>query len=122
MWIAGKRQRIKRDGGYVEVSPGDPIPEAEHWPNRTAWERQGYIRSVVRLPAEETLPESDKTAETPSESDKTAETPLGPAEAGRKTTGRRRKTTGRGDSGICPHCENNFSQLSKHKCKLAPKE
>jgi hypothetical protein len=47
-WIAGKRQRVKRNGEYVWVNPGDPLPEAEHWPNRSSWERQGYIRQVKR--------------------------------------------------------------------------
>lgn len=45
-WVAGKRQRVKRKGKYVWVDPGDPVPEAEHWPNRESWERQGYIRRV----------------------------------------------------------------------------
>jgi hypothetical protein len=45
-WVAGKRQRVKRDGEYVWVEPGDPLPEADTWPNRESWERQGFIRKV----------------------------------------------------------------------------
>lgn len=48
MWVAVKRQKIKRDGQYVEVQPGDEIPEAEDWPNRVVWERQGFIRYIPR--------------------------------------------------------------------------
>ena len=47
-WVAGKVMTIKRKGEYVRVKPGDPIPEAEHWPNRGSWERQKYIRFLNR--------------------------------------------------------------------------
>jgi hypothetical protein len=29
---------------YVTVKPGEPIPEAEFWPNVKSWERQKYIK------------------------------------------------------------------------------
>lgn len=44
MWIAGKNQTIKRDGAYVDVTPGDPIPEAAFWVNRTPWINRGFIK------------------------------------------------------------------------------
>lgn len=50
-WIALKRQKVQRGGRVVEVQPGDPIPEAEHWPNRPAWIRRGYIRETKDTPA-----------------------------------------------------------------------
>lgn len=49
MWIAGKAQKIRRGGKTIEVKPGEPIPEAENWPNRQAWERQGFIRQVADM-------------------------------------------------------------------------
>lgn len=51
-WVAGKEQTIKRDGAYVVVKPGDSVPEAEFWPNRNAWMRQGYIREVATDPTQ----------------------------------------------------------------------
>lgn len=48
MWFARKRMKIKRDNKYVFVNPGDEVSEAEHWPNKEAWERQGYIRFLPR--------------------------------------------------------------------------
>ncbi len=48
MWIAGKRMKIKRNGSYVWINPGDPVPEAETWPNRDSWERTGHIRRTRR--------------------------------------------------------------------------
>lgn len=47
-WFAKKRMKIKRDNKYVFVNPGDEVPEAETWPNKEAWERQGYIRFLPR--------------------------------------------------------------------------
>jgi hypothetical protein len=47
-WIATKKQKIKRDGKYVEVQPGDPVPEAEQWPNQQAHVDMGYIRWLPR--------------------------------------------------------------------------
>lgn len=46
MWVAGKKQKIKRIKSYIEVFPGDPVPEAALWPNRSAYERQGLIKWV----------------------------------------------------------------------------
>jgi len=72
-WIAGKQQKVKRDGKYVDVAPGDPIPEAEFWPNRNAWERQGYIRLVGSpsvapsvVPSTQVIPSIPKLDLTPS--------------------------------------------------------
>jgi hypothetical protein len=39
---------IKRGAGYVEVVPGDPVPEAETWENVKSWERSGFIRHLDR--------------------------------------------------------------------------
>jgi hypothetical protein len=47
-WIARKTQKIKRGKGYVVIKPGDPVPEAECWPNRDAWERMGYVQYLNR--------------------------------------------------------------------------
>ena len=46
MWVAVKLQTIKRGKGYVQVKPGDPIPEASTWPNLKANERTGFIRWI----------------------------------------------------------------------------
>jgi hypothetical protein len=48
MWVAGKAQKVRRNGKIVELQPGDPIPEAEHWPNRPAWIRSRHIRWIER--------------------------------------------------------------------------
>ena len=29
---------------YVEVHPGDPVPEAEGWPNLKSWIRRKFVR------------------------------------------------------------------------------
>jgi hypothetical protein len=47
-WIATKRQKIKRDGEYIEVQPGTEVPEAEFWPNQQAHVDMGYIRWIPR--------------------------------------------------------------------------
>jgi hypothetical protein len=47
-WIATKRQKIKRDGQYIEVQPGTEVPEAEFWPNQQAHVDMGYIRWIPR--------------------------------------------------------------------------
>jgi hypothetical protein len=47
-WIATKRQKIKRDGQYIEVQPGSEVPEAEFWPNQQAHVDMGYIRWIPR--------------------------------------------------------------------------
>ena len=52
MWIASKRQMIKRGDGYVWVGIGDPIPEAAHWPYRDRWVEEGYIRWISKADSE----------------------------------------------------------------------
>ena len=47
-YIVGKRMKISRDGELIWVNPGDPVPEAEFWPNLNAWIRQKYVREVNR--------------------------------------------------------------------------
>lgn len=47
-WIAMKEQKVKRDGRYVVVKPGDEIPEAEFWGNRNVWIRQKFIKWMER--------------------------------------------------------------------------
>ena len=59
-WIATKAQTIKRGGNYVQVKPGDPVPEAEHWPNRPAWVRMGFIKYIAR----DVAPEPVESVET----------------------------------------------------------
>lgn len=43
-WISLRTQTIKRDGKYVEVKYGDPIPEAASWHNISSYIRTGFIR------------------------------------------------------------------------------
>ena len=45
-WVCQKRMTIKRNGLYIEVMPGEEVPEASHWHNAGVWERQRYIRKV----------------------------------------------------------------------------
>lgn len=66
-WIATKAQKIKRDGKYIDLKPGDPVPEAETWPNREAWERWGYIKRVSRDTAPEPSVKVDAKVETVTE-------------------------------------------------------
>jgi hypothetical protein len=83
-WVANKRQQIRRNGEYVWVNPGDPLPEAEFWPNRSAHVRQKMIREVamdtpmppkkVVAPPQPTLPGTSDEPSTPS-----------PKPAGKKT-------------------------------------
>ena len=47
-WIATKKQKIKRDGEYIEVQPGTEVPEAEFWPNQQAHINMGMIRWIPR--------------------------------------------------------------------------
>ena len=88
-WVAGKNQQVKRNGKYVEVKPGDPVPEAEFWPNRNAWIRQGYVREIADAPA---VPAPGKPAEKPVENDlpKPVENPLvlKPVTVSTKTNGK----------------------------------
>lgn len=70
-WIATKRQKIKRDGKYIEVQPGTEVPEAEFWPNQQAHVDMGYIRWIPRdyaqpvksAPVEVTAENTDKVEE-----------------------------------------------------------
>ncbi len=48
-WICGKKMKVKRGNDYVMLNPGDPVPEAEFWPDPQAWERQGFIRKINRV-------------------------------------------------------------------------
>lgn len=43
-WVAARKQKIRRDGKYIQVFPGDPIPEADFWPNLQAHIDQHYVR------------------------------------------------------------------------------
>jgi hypothetical protein len=46
MWIAMRRLRVKRNDVYVDVDPGDPVPEAEGWKNRKALIRLHKIKWI----------------------------------------------------------------------------
>ena len=48
MWIAKKQMQVKRDGGYVTVKPGEPVPEAATWPSPRTWVDGGFIKWVDR--------------------------------------------------------------------------
>ena len=48
MWIAKKQMQVKRDGGYVAVKPGEPVPEASTWPSTRTWVDGGFIKWVDR--------------------------------------------------------------------------
>lgn len=45
-WIAMRTMKVKRGSATVTVHRNDPVPEAENWPNRQAWERCGSIKWV----------------------------------------------------------------------------
>lgn len=65
MWIATKVIAVRRDGEVVRLNPGDPVPEAEFWPNRGAMIRRKAIRWIEReeAPVEPTTkPEKPKKA------------------------------------------------------------
>ena len=62
MWIAKKQQQVKRDGKYVTVYPGDPIPEAATWPSTKSWVDGGFIKWVERTAQEPTKPIAVKTS------------------------------------------------------------
>jgi hypothetical protein len=49
-WIALREQQIKRDGQYITVKAGEALPEAEFWPNRSAWVRTKRIANVPNIP------------------------------------------------------------------------
>jgi len=134
MWIAGKKMTIKRNGEHVEVTPGDPVPEADTWPNRDAWENQGYIRLVgrrlsveeeaafVRMSAEgragTAVREGDKAKAPAKETavdvtvDRPTKVPTGDEVAPEELKG----------PGECPYCGGDFLRLELHvpKCKKNP--
>ena len=45
-WICTRKMKIKRGGEYIWLRGGDPVPEAEHFPNKKALERLHFIRRV----------------------------------------------------------------------------
>jgi len=137
MWIASKRMKILRGKTTVWVDPGDPVPEAETWPNRNAWERQGFIRKIRRgevvaapvsgtvaetrqralelLNARPRAPEPEPYVDTDVDIDTDADVGIAPdadedteAEAPLK------------GPGTCPYCDREFLQIERHKCKRAP--
>jgi len=43
-YVALRSMKVQKPDRTVEVrSPGDPVPEAESWPNVELWVRRGYI-------------------------------------------------------------------------------
>lgn len=48
MFVAAMRCKIKRKGKTVWVERGDPVPEAENWPDQQMWINAGYVRFVDR--------------------------------------------------------------------------
>lgn len=44
VWVAARPILIKRGDGYARLTHGEPVPEAEHWPNRSSLERHGRIK------------------------------------------------------------------------------
>lgn len=48
MWVAGKRQKVKRNGVYVWIEPGEDLPEAENWTNQKKLVRWRFIRWIDR--------------------------------------------------------------------------
>lgn len=126
MWIAGKRMKIKKsDGSYAMVDPGDPVPEADDWPNKSPWIRGGFIKksgsgesaetdealtskkapALSRRPADQ--PPSEVKADTDADTDTDPET----------DTDEVVKLTGPGE---CPDCKKDFLMLERHKCKKVP--
>ena len=57
-WICTKAMSIMRAGKKTPIAPGEPVPEADHWDNAKAWERQGYIRWVDRATPLLSVPKS----------------------------------------------------------------
>ncbi len=129
-WIAGKRMKIKRGRENVWVNPGDPVPEAETWPNRSAWERTGHIRPTRR--GEEVAPVEVKVSKIhrkPRPPIVMPPTDPGPApdaeeideilaaDTDTKEEANPEPLTGPGE---CPFCEQDFVQLERHNCKKAP--
>jgi Rho termination factor, N-terminal domain len=46
-FIACRSLKVHTAHGQIEIrQPGDPVPEAEGWPNPNAWIKRGYIRYV----------------------------------------------------------------------------
>lgn len=43
---------ITRDGESVKLNRGDPVPEAEFWPNRDMLQRTKHIRKLPDAPKE----------------------------------------------------------------------
>lgn len=43
MYVAGKVQKIVRNGETVTVQPGDPVPECTSWPTFKACLNTGFI-------------------------------------------------------------------------------
>lgn len=140
MWIAGKRMKIKRDGGYVWVDPGDPVPEAKFWPNRSPWIRGGFIRESRRVHQAETdealaskkapalsakpapfarpVPVVKPAAKPESKPDAGAKPKTTRAPKQKQPKPRRLRLKGKGE---CPYCKKDFIQLERHTCKKAPR-
>lgn len=49
-WVAKKRMRVSRNGEIIDVFPGDPVPEAEHWSTLKACVRTGFLRWIPDRP------------------------------------------------------------------------
>lgn len=43
MFVAGRPQKIHRDGKVVELEPGDPFPEAEGYGHLRSLVNQGFV-------------------------------------------------------------------------------
>ena len=119
MWIAGKKQRIKRDGEYIWVEPGDPVPEAENWPNRASWERQGYIRLVGRRAHAEQVA---SVAAGVAVRRQAAKRPEKPPMARNAEAPKAKATPEQSGPGVCKWCGGDYRQLEKHRCKMRPTE
>lgn len=44
-YICLKPMKVQVAPGVIEMrKPGDPVPEAENWPNPAIWEKRGFIK------------------------------------------------------------------------------
>ena len=58
-WVAKRRMKISRNGKVIDVLPGDPIHEAEHWATLKACVRTGFLRWVPDRPELSESPASE---------------------------------------------------------------
>ena len=148
MWITGKRMKIQRGAGYVWLNPGDPVPEAENWHNKTPWINGGFIKKSRRVEMPVDLVEPEVVAvevapppvlepepEPEPEPEREIKIDVGVMEATVKAgeddefgteddtvSIKPKKKIKLKGPGKCPHCGGDFFRLERHKCKMVPRK